>query len=442
MTGPRRPSDAGKFPAPKLFNNRIRCRAVMTAGDQQRPRDLQKKALRVIVMFGVISLFGDMVYESARSVNGAYLEILGVNAAMVGMITGLAQFVGAGLRFVMGYAADQNKSYWAFTIAGYCALAVVPMMALTGIWQIVAILIIMEQFAKAVRSPSRETIVSQAAKQVGTGWGFAIGEALDQLGASIGPLIFVGLFLVLGTTAATLTDYQVGYSLLWIPFIVLMVTVLAAYRMRSPPGEFEDETGPSAQTERLTKTFWLYSAFVFLTTLGFFSFVLVSYHLKAKSLLSDVWIPAIYIVAMLADGVVALAAGKLYDRRKKMSGKASGGVVVLVLIPLLAFPLPFMLFSSNLWLIVPAIVMWGAVMGMNESVLKAGVADLTSLRKRGTGFGVFYTVYGLALFGGSTLAGVLYSISIPSLVAVTVAVEAASIPVLWVLVKRKEPVIR
>ena len=414
----------------------------MTAGDQQRPRDLQKKAMRVIVIFGVISLFGDVVYESARSVNGAYLEILGVDAAMVGIITGLAQFVGAALRFVMGYAADQNKRYWAFTIAGYGALAVVPMMALTGIWQLVAILIIMEQFAKAVRSPSRETILSQATKQVGTGWGFAVSEALDQIGATIGPLIFVGLFVFLGITVATLRDYQTGYSLLWIPYVVLCVTVLAAYRLRSPPGEFEKETGTSAQKERLTKTFWLYSAFVFLTTLGFFSFVLVSYHLKAKSLLSDVWIPAIYIVAMLVDGVVALAAGKLYDRRKRIRGDVSGGVAVLVSIPLLAFPLPFMLFSSNLWLIVPAIVMWGAVMGMNESVLKAGVADLTSLRKRGTGFGVFYTVYGLALFGGSTLAGVLYSISIPALVAVTVAVEAASIPVLWALVKRKEPVIR
>jgi hypothetical protein len=108
------------------------------------------------------------------------------------------------------------------------------------------------------------------------------------------------------------------------------------------------------------------------------------------------------------------------------------------MIPLLAFPLPFMLFSTDLWLIVPAIVMWGAVMGMNESVLKAGVADLTSLRKRGAGFGLFYTVYGLALFGGSTLAGELYKISIPALAAVTVAVEAASIPVLFALVRRKE----
>jgi MFS family permease len=409
------------------------------AEDERGPPDLRKKAMRVIVMFGVISLFGDVVYESARSVNGAYLEILGVDAAMVGIITGLAQFVGAALRFVMGYAADRNKSYWAFTIAGYCALAVVPMMALTGIWQIVALLIIMEQFAKAVRSPSRETILSQATKQVGTGWGFAVSEALDQIGATIGPLIFVGLFVFLGTTVATLQDYRTGYSLLWIPFLVLCVTVLAAYRMRSPPGEFEKETGTPPDKERLTKTFWLYCAFVFLTTMGFFSFVLVSYHLKAKNLLSDVWIPAVYIVAMLVDGLVALAAGKLYDRRKQMSGKTSGGVGVLVMIPLLAFPLPLMLFSTDLWLIVPAIVMWGAVMGINESVLKAGVADLTSLGKRGAGFGVFYTVYGLALFGGSTLAGTLYAISIPALVTMTVVVEAASIPVLWALVNRKEP---
>ena len=400
---------------------------------------LREKAMRVIVMFGIISLLGDIIYEGARGVNGAYLRVLGVDVAMVGIITGLAQFVGAGLRFLTGYAADRSRGYWAFTIAGYMALAVVPMMALTGVWQIVALLIIMEQFAKAVRSPSRETLVSQAAKQVGTGWGFGLSEALDQIGAVTGPLIFVGLFALLGTTVATLDNYRTGYSLLWIPFIVLCITVLAAYRMRAPPGEFENETGKTPEKEKLTVTFWIYCAFVFLTTLGFFSFVLVSYHLKAKNLLSDVWIPAVYIVAMLVDGLVALAVGKYYDRRKENSGKASGGVVVLVMIPLLAFPLPLMLFSTELWLIVPAIVMWGAVMGINESVLKAGVADLTSIGKRGSGFGLFYTVYGLALFGGSTLAGTLYSISIPALAAVTVAVEVASIPVLWMLVKRKEP---
>ena len=411
----------------------------MASAGEGRAAGIRDRAMRVIVIFGIISLLGDVIYEGARGVNGAYLRMLGVDAAIVGIVTGLAQFVGAALRFVTGYAADRSGGYWAFTIAGYLALAVVPMIALTGVWQVVALLIIMEQFAKAVRSPSRETIVSQAARRVGTGWGFGISEALDQIGAVAGPLIFMGLFAYLGASAATLQGYRTGYALLWIPFLILCVALFLAYRSRSPPGEFEEDKAAAPRNEKLSATFWLYSAFVFLTALGFFSFVLVSYHLKARALLADFWIPAAYIVAMVVDGAVALVAGKSYDRRKEMTGSAAGGIGILLLVPFLSLPLPLLLFSNSLWLIIPGILMWGAVMGMNESVLKAGVADLTSLRKRGAGFGVFYTVFGLALFGGSALAGALYMISIPALAAFTAAVEAASIPVMWALLKRKEP---
>jgi MFS family permease len=389
--------------------------------------------MRVILAFGVVSLFADMVYESARSVNGAYLRELGVDAAMAGVVVGLAQFLGAALRSVTGYAADRRRAYWAFTIAGYATLATVPMMALTGIWQVVALLIVMEQFAKALRSPSKETILSQAAKKVGTGWGFGVHEALDQVGATVGPLIFVGLFLALGVTTATLADFRLGYSLLWLPFAAMMIALLAAYVMRPAHGEFESEGAPAPGKERLTRTFWLYCAFVFLATLGFTNFVLVTYHLKARSVVPDLWLPVVYLLAMLVDGVVALLVGRLYDRRKERSGRPDGGVGVLVMIPLLALPLPLLLFSSSLWLILPAVVMWGAVMGVNESTLKAGVADLTSLKKRGTGFGVFFTVYGLALFGGSALAGLLYEVSVPALAAVTAAVETAAVAVLYVL---------
>ncbi len=397
--------------------------------------ELRRKAMRMIVTFGIVSLFADMVYEGARSVNGAYLRELGVDAAMVGIVTGLAQFTGAALRFVMGYAADRRKAYWAFTIAGYGTLATVPMMALTGVWQIIALLIVMEQFAKAVRSPSKETIMSQATKQVGTGWGFGVHEALDQLGATIGPLIFVALFLFLGATVATIKDYQAGYSLLWLPFIAMMITVLAAYFSRSPPGEFEKEAAGAPRAETLSRTFWLYCAFVFLATAGFTNFVLVTYHLKARSLVPDLWIPVVYLLAMLVDGMVALLAGRLYDRRKEKTGRQSGGVAVLVMLPVLALPLPLMLFSTDLRLLLPAVVMWGAVMGVNESTLRAGVADLTSLKKRGTGFGVFYTVYGLALFGGSVMAGFLYTISIPALALVTLALELVAIPLLYMLLR-------
>ena len=189
----------------------------------------KRKALQLILLFGLVSLFGDIIYEGARSVNGPYLKVLGANALAVGLIAGLGEFLGYGIRLLSGYFSDKTKSYWLFTILGYGMLASVPLLALTGFWQIAAILIVMERIGKALRSPAKDTILSQATKQVGTGFGFALNEAMDQIGAIIGPLLFTFIFIGDRMKDKGLADYQTGYRLLWLPFFFLMACVLFAY---------------------------------------------------------------------------------------------------------------------------------------------------------------------------------------------------------------------
>ena len=168
----------------------------------------KKAAFQLILLFGLVSLFGDMVYEGARSVNGPYLKTLGANAAIVGLVAGLAEFLGYAIRLVSGYFADKTKAYWLFTFLGYGMLVSVPLLALTGIWQVAVVFIVIERLGKALRSPAKDTILSQATKQVGTGFGFAIAEVLDQIGAISGPLIFTILFITLGKGSRGLADYQ------------------------------------------------------------------------------------------------------------------------------------------------------------------------------------------------------------------------------------------
>ena len=67
-------------------------------------------------------------------------------------------------------------------------MTVVPLLALAGNWQVAALLVILERVGKATRNPPRDAMLSHAAKQIGYGWGFGVHEALDQLGALIGPL--------------------------------------------------------------------------------------------------------------------------------------------------------------------------------------------------------------------------------------------------------------
>ncbi|MDD2752941.1 MAG: MFS transporter [Candidatus Omnitrophica bacterium] len=395
----------------------------------------KRTAFQLIFLFGLVSLFGDMVYEGARSVNGPYLKTLGANAAIVGLVAGIAEFLGYAIRLISGYFADKTKSYWLFTFLGYGLLVSVPLLALTGIWQVAVIFIIIERLGKALRSPAKDTILSQATKQVGTGFGFAIAEVLDQIGAISGPLIFTILFLVIGKGDRALPDYQRGYSILWIPLILVMLCIIFAYRRLPNPETLEVPAAKPQETDRLSKVFWIYTIFTFITTLGFANFALIGYHFKAKHVLSDAQIPLFYALAMGVDALAALAIGKTYDIFKSRRGNEKAGLITLIAIPLFSLFIPVFVFSTKFSFALAGAIIWGIVMGAHETVMKSAIADLTPLKKRGTGYGIFNTAYGLAIFIGSAFTGLLYDYSIPMVILISIFVEIAAIPVFFILKK-------
>ena len=387
----------------------------------------KRKAFQLILLFGLVSLFGDIIYEGARSVNGPYLKILGANALAVGFIAGLGEFLGYGIRLLSGYFSDKTKSYWFFTIAGYAMLISVPLLALTGFWKIAALLIITERIGKALRSPARDTLLSQATHQVGTGFGFGLNEAMDQIGAIIGPLLFTFIFIGDRVTDKGLRDYQTGYHLLWLPFFFLMACVFFAY-WKTPNPEILETTVKKSESEKLPKIFWLYTAFSFFATAGFVSFVLMAYHFKARHVLSDAQIPLFYAGAMAVDGVAALVIGKIYDRMKEKQKHEWAGIGTLLMIPVLSAVIPFLCFTTVPWIAILSIVIWGIVMAAHETIIKSAIADITPLKKRGTGYGILNTAYGLAMLVGGVLMGFLYERSLPTLMIGVAALEFVSLP--------------
>jgi len=386
--------------------------------------DNQKKtAYQLILLFGLVSLFGDMVYEGARSVNGPYLKTLGANAAIVGLVAGLAEFLGYAVRLLAGYFADRTKAYWWFTFLGYGLLVSVPLLALTGIWQIAVIFIVLERLGKAIRSPAKDTILSQATKQVGTGFGFAIAEVLDQIGAIAGPLVFTMLFVSIGKGDRSLADYQHGYSLLWIPLGLVLLCIFFAWRAVPDPEVLENSPVKPPESDKLSKIFWIYTIFTFVTTLGFANFALVGFHLKARHVLTDAQIPLFYALAMGVDAVAALAIGKTYDVFKTRRNNEKAGLITLIAIPAFSLFIPVLVFSTKYSWVLAGVIVWGIVMGCHETIMKSAIADLTPLKKRGTGYGVFNAAYGLAIFIGSALSGLLYEYSIPAVIFISVMME-------------------
>ena len=369
---------------------------------------------------GIVSLFGDMTYEGARSITGPYLAVLGASAGIVGFVAGVGEFTGYALRLVTGHFADRVRAYWLFTFAGYGLVLSIPLLAFAGYWQVAALLIILERMGKAVRTPARDAILSHATKQVGRGWGFALHEALDQVGGIIGPLIFYAIFVLRGS-------YSEGFTILWIPSL-LMIAFLVAARRKVPASEkleIPGGTGASGKGQKkLPKIFWLYTTFAFLSVAGFSHFQIISYHFKTRAIVPDAYIPVFYAVAMGVDGLVALVTGKLYDRI---------GLRSLMIIPVMTMPIPFLAFSYSYNLAFGSIVLWGAVMGIHETIMRAAIADLAPIERRGSAYGIFNALYGAAWFLGSTAMGFLYDRSISQLTLFVVLVEAIALSAFFLL---------
>jgi predicted MFS family arabinose efflux permease len=372
-----------------------------------------------IILLGIVSLFGDVTYEGARSVTGPYLFTLGASPGVVSLLAGAGEFIGYALRLASGYVADRTKAYWLLTFVGYGLILSIPLLGFAGYWQLAVVLIILERVGKAIRNPARDTMLSYATKKVGRGWGFAVHEALDQIGAIIGPVAFSLVLLFHGT-------YQEGFTFLWIP-AVLTLAVLAVARKKFPsPQKFETPEEASKQNTRtkLPRVFWLYTAFTLLSMAGFANFQLISLHLKAQAIVPDAQIPIIYAIAMAVDAVAALVVGRTYDRI---------GLASLLASPLLTLPIPFFAFSTSYRSVLIGMGLWGAVLGFQETIMRAAIADLTPVERRGFAYGIFNTALGAGWALGGAVMGLLYEHSIEYLILFAVIMELISIPVLFMV---------
>ncbi|MFZ1946711.1 MAG: MFS transporter, partial [bacterium] len=304
---------------------------------------------------------------------------------------------------------------WTMVFVGYGLILAVPFLALAGRWEVAALFILLERLGKAVRTPAREVILSSAGKAIGTGWAFGIHEALDQIGAFAGPLIFTAAIALSGDSASPLEGYRIGFKVLLIPFVV-MIAVLVYARAKFPEPHKMDSSGADGGVPRV---FWLYLVFTCLTICGFANFQLISFHLKAKSLAGDAMIPLIYAIAMGVDAVAALVIGKLYDRR---------GMSVLLALPVISFVMAPLAFWSRMSVAMAGIVLWGVALGIHETIMRAAIGDMVPLARRGWAYGVFYLAFGLSWFVGSLAIGALYGVAIKYVVAFAVLLQAASIP--------------
>ncbi len=392
-----------------------------TASASSGQKSIDRAAIRFIVLIGVVSLFGDMTYEGARSITGPYLATLGASATIVGVVAGFGELVGYAIRLLSGYIGDRTGRYWTVTIVGYILnLFAVPLLALAGSWQIAVVLIVAERMGRALRAPTRDAMLSHAATRTGAGWAFGLHEAMDTTGAIIGPLaISAALYFGQG--------YTTSFAMLVVPAILSIIVLLVARSQFPTPRDLE-VAEPIRQPSALPTKFWTFSVAAAFIGAGYADFSLLAYHFGKAAIVAPPWIPILYAVAMVAAAGAALWLGRRFDRT---------GILVLVpvmVISALSAPLAFL---GGPALVTLGVIFWGIGMGAQETVMRAVIVSMAPADRRGTAFGLFHAIFGVAWFVGSTLLGVIYDHSVIGVAALSFILQLLAVPILFAVATRR-----
>lgn len=388
-----------------------------------------------MVAFGLVSLAADMVYEGMRSVAGPFLGSLGASALTVGVVTGAGEATALVLRLVTGAWADRSQQHWRLTVTGYAMtavcvplLAIAPFVGAAGV-AVASVLILLERTGKAIRSPSKSALLARMATHTGRGRGFAVHQALDQVGAFVGPLVVAG-------AAAATGELWTGFLVLAVPGAVSLL-LLAQLRRRVPSvaaPEPDDggvshphpQRGLAALGTDLPRSFHLFSLAVALTTAGLMTFGVISFRFVDRGLVPIAAAPVVYAVAMACGALAALASGDLFDRV---------GARVLLAVPALVAVVPLLVYADELAVVLVGIALWGAAAGVQDSTVKAYVADLVPGRRRATAYGVLAAVQGVGALLGGALAGALVVHHVAALAAGIAALQVAAFVLLAVVLR-------
>ncbi|HPU47213.1 MAG TPA: MFS transporter [Bacteroidales bacterium] len=400
-------------------------------------KKLKKQAFTFLLLMGIVSLLADITYESARSLIGPYLLFLGASASAVGFVSGLGEFIGYTVRLLFGFVVDKTKKYWLFTILGYSInLIAIPLLAVVppNGWIWAAILIVCERLGKAVRAPAKTTLVSFAAKRVGTGKGFGFVEVLDQIGAMLGPLL---LFFIMQwkESAGTYAQYQWAFASLAIPALLTLIVLTISKALFPKAEEFElTDSEVDAPTQKLElkkiKPILLYIIAIGLLAVGMADFPLMAFHIETNKVIDIKYITLLYMMVMGVDGLAAFIFGNLYDKKGAIT------LWIAAIIGLSFAPLVFL--TTNITNIVIGLILWGVLLGAMESIALAYIADNVEVNYRGRILGIYYTFYGITWFIGSWLMGILYNIN-PKYVAIfSVVILLSAIIVLWRQIKMRK----
>lgn len=360
--------------------------------------DTQKRLPRSIWALGFVSLFMDVSSEMIHALLPVFLvSVLGASAAMVGLIEGVGEATAAISKLFSGWLSDRLGKRKMLTVIGYgLATLSKPLFALapTAGWVLFARF--SDRVGKGIRGAPRDALVGDLAPPELRGAAYGLRQSLDTVGAFLGPLLGLALMALFAD------DFRLVFWVSLIPGAISVAILVLTVKEPSAPSRRKAARAPIdwSEIKHLGAGFWAVTAVGSVFTLARFSEAFLI--LRARDLgLALTLVPLVLVVMNVVYALAAYPVGALSDRigRRWLLGL---GFAVLILADLT------LALATNLWLAALGVALWGLHMGMTQGLLVTLVADTAPERLRGTGFGVFHLVTGIAILLASLIAGVLW----------------------------------
>lgn len=356
---------------------------------------------RTIWALGFVSLFTDMSSEMVHGLLPLLLATsLGASALMIGLIEGSAEALVLIVKVFSGYISDAMGRRKPLVLLGYgLATLVKPLFPLADSVAMVTTARLLDRVGKGIRGAPRDALVSELAPPEVRGAAFGLRQSMDTVGAVLGPLIAIGLMWLLAN------DIR---AVLWWAVLPGIVAVLLLIRLPEPEHARKPARLPLSREglSRLGPAFMRLALLGGVLSLARFSEAFLV--LRAADIgIAITWVPLVMVVMSVVYASTAYPAGKLSDRMSRTLFLAVGMLVLVLADVVLAMSRsPATLFAG--------VALWGLHMGLTQGILASMIADVAPEDHRGTAFGVFNLVSGVALLAASVLAGALWDLHGPA----------------------------
>ncbi|AXM95566.1 MFS transporter [Pseudomonas plecoglossicida] len=356
------------------------------------------KLPRSVWALGFVSMFMDISSEMIHALLPLYMvTVLGTSVVAVGFIEGIAEATASITKVFSGALSDRLGRRKLLTVLGYGLGAVAkPMFPMAPGLEWLTVARFVDRIGKGVRGAPRDALVADVTPLELRGAAFGLRQALDNVGAFLGPLFAIMLMWL------TASHFRTVFWLAVIPAF-MAVYILVAF-VSEPETAFSTRPRPPPltphQLRRLSPTYWRLVGLALIFTLARFSEAFLL--LRAQDMgLAPLWAPAVLALMALVYALSAYPAGVLSDRAGRR------GVLIMGLALLIAADLLLALLPGWVGLVL-GVAAWGLHLGFTQGTFAALIADNAPANLRGTAFGIFNLLTGMALLAASVVAGLLW----------------------------------